>query len=70
MLYKRPSVLDDLQVERQDRPGFATLAAFLDWVWPLTVSPSHYCREMAMWILERISSLVYAESDQMKPGIL
>ena len=42
---------------RADRQGFVDLAAFLLWLWPLTRLPERYCRQMCMWLMDKLALL-------------
>ena len=63
MLYKRPAVLEGLQAEQEQRPAFVDLAAFMQWLWRLTVAPQHVCRGVAMQTMKHITALVHPASD-------
>ena len=55
--FKRTHLSDSLRSARTDRQGFVDLAAFLAWLWPLTVVPERFCREMCMWLMEKLATL-------------
>ena len=63
VLYKRPAVLEGLQAEQEQRPAFIDLAAFMQWLWQLTVAPQNVCRRVAMRTMERMAALVHPASD-------
>ena len=54
---RRIRVADSIKKARDDRQGFVDLAAFLDWLWRLTVLSERYCRDMCMWLMDKLATL-------------
>lgn len=64
---KRTHVADGIRKARSDRPGFVDLAAFLEWLWRLAVVPERYCRELCMWLMEKLATLQMEDALQTGP---
>ena len=54
---RRTHLADSLKSARTDRQGFVDLGAFLAWLWKLTVVPERYCRDMCMWLMDKLATL-------------
>ncbi|KAL3135934.1 hypothetical protein ABBQ32_006979 [Trebouxia sp. C0010 RCD-2024] len=61
---KRTHVADSIRKARSDRPGFVDLAGFLEWLWPLTAVPERYCRELCMWLMDKLATLQMEDAMQ------
>ena len=61
---RRTHLADSLKTARADRQGFVDLAAFLGWLWKLTVVPERYCRDMCMWLMDKLATLQMEEAMQ------
>ncbi len=61
---RRPHLADSLKTPRTDRQGFVDLAAFLGWLWKLTVVPERYCRDMCMWLMDKLATLQMEDAMQ------
>ena len=64
---RRPSLADSIRQSRSDRQGFVDLSAFLDWLWRLTVVPERICRDMCMWLMDKLATLQM--EDSMETGV-
>lgn len=67
---RRPHLADSLKTPRTDRQGFVDLAAFLGWLWKLTVVPERYCRDMCMWLMDKLATLQMEDAMQTGHPIL
>ncbi|DBA87792.1 TPA: hypothetical protein ACH3X1_004789 [Trebouxia sp. C0004] len=65
---RRTNLADSLKTPRTDRQGFVDLAAFLGWLWKLTVVPERYCRDICMWLMDKLATLQM--EDAMQTGHL
>ena len=45
------------------------LPAFLLWLWPLTCLPERYCRQMCMWLMDKLALLQMQDAMQTGPCI-
>lgn len=65
---RRVRLAESIKQPRVDRQGFVDLAAFLEWLWNLTVIPERYCRQMCMWLMDKLATLQM--EDAMQTGQL
>lgn len=65
---KRAQLAASIKKGRADRQGFVDLAAFLQWLWPMTAVPERYCRSMCMWLMEKLALLQMEHT--IEPGVL
>lgn len=61
---RRAQLADSIRKGRTDRQGFVDLGAFLQWLWPMTVAPERYCREMCMWLMDKLAVLQMEDAVQ------
>lgn len=62
--FRRTHLANSIKQTHDDRQGFVDLAAFLDWLWRLTVVPERYCRDMCMWLLDKLATLQMEDAMQ------
>lgn len=65
---KRAHLAESIKKTRSDRQGFVDLAAFLEWLWDMTVVPERYCCEVCMWLMDKLATLQM--EDAMQTGWL
>ena len=65
---KRAHLAKSIKKTRSDRQGFVDLAAFLEWLWDMTMVPERYCREVCMWLIDKLATLQM--EDAMQTGWL
>lgn len=65
---KRAHLAENIKKTRSDRQCFVDLAAFLEWLWDMTVVPERYCREVCMWLMDKLATLQM--EDAMQTGWL
>ncbi|KAK9829312.1 hypothetical protein WJX72_005143 [[Myrmecia] bisecta] len=61
VVLKRTRIADALKVERPERAGFVSLAAFLEWLWQLMAARERRFREIAMWLHTKLSEIQMLE---------
>ena len=61
---RRAHLADSIRHSRKDRPGFTDLAALLAWLWPFTAVNERYCRQVCMWLLDKLATLQMADAMQ------
>ena len=61
---RRAHLAESIKKLCSDRQSFVDLAAFLEWLWSLTVVPERYCRQVCMWLMDKLATLQMADAMQ------
>lgn len=61
---RRAHLAESIKKSRNERQSFVDLASFLEWLWHLTVVPERYCRQVCMWLMDKLATLQMADAMQ------